>query len=134
MLFPSINLCSKTKSSGIVFQLYFLHDFWRKIFVLLYSINWPNFIVSLSSWDIGQYVYRNCLLTRLWPHRAKKSSLVSGNRSGKSLTLPHSRMCIRIYIFRLKKTTNKQQKNKNKKKQKKLMKNREYLRKMDYKK
>ena len=23
---------------------HFLHHFWRKIFILLYSINWPNFI------------------------------------------------------------------------------------------
>ena len=26
-------------------QPHFLHNFWRKIFLLLYSINWPNFIV-----------------------------------------------------------------------------------------
>ena len=25
----------------------FLHNFWRKTFLLLYSINWPNFIVWL---------------------------------------------------------------------------------------
>ena len=70
-----------------------------------------------------------------WPHlgffnvRSQKSSLVSGNRPGEiflSLTRPHSRMCIRIYIFNLKK-----QKIKNQKKQKKLMKKREYLRRID---
>ena len=27
---------------------HFPHNFWRKIFLLLYSINWPNFIVWLS--------------------------------------------------------------------------------------
>ena len=26
---------------------HFLHNFWRKIFLLLYSINWPNLIVWL---------------------------------------------------------------------------------------
>ena len=26
---------------------HFLHNLWRKIFLLLYSINWPNFIVWL---------------------------------------------------------------------------------------
>ena len=26
---------------------HFVHDFWRKPFILLYSINWPNFIVWL---------------------------------------------------------------------------------------
>ena len=26
----------------------FLHDFWRKMFLFLYSVDWPNFIVPLS--------------------------------------------------------------------------------------
>ena len=26
----------------------FLHDFWRKMFFFLYSVDWPNFIVPLS--------------------------------------------------------------------------------------
>ena len=30
---------------GLVSLRHFLHDFWRKIFLLSYSINWPNFIV-----------------------------------------------------------------------------------------
>ena len=29
---------------GLVSLRHFLHDFWRKIFLLSYSINWPNFI------------------------------------------------------------------------------------------
>ena len=49
-------------------HLHSLQDFQQKIFLLLYFINWPNFIVSLSSWDIGQYVYCSCLLTNLWRH------------------------------------------------------------------
>ena len=31
----------------IVSLPHFLHDFWRKTFILLYSINWPNFIFLL---------------------------------------------------------------------------------------
>ena len=41
-----------------------LHDFIKNKFLLLYSITWPSFIVWLPSWDIGQYMYFNCLLTR----------------------------------------------------------------------
>ena len=29
------------------------YDFSRKIFFILYSINWPIFIICFSSWDIG---------------------------------------------------------------------------------
>ena len=29
-------------------MLHFLHDFWRKSFLLVYSINWPIFILWLS--------------------------------------------------------------------------------------
>ena len=31
----------------LVFPASLLHNFWRKIFLLLYSIDWPNFIVWL---------------------------------------------------------------------------------------
>ena len=38
----------KTKRSlELVALLHFLHDFWRKIFLLIYSITWPNLIVWL---------------------------------------------------------------------------------------
>ena len=49
----------------------FLAWIWRKTFLLLYSINWPSFhfLVAITSWDIQQYVYCNCLLTRLWCHK-----------------------------------------------------------------
>ena len=59
----------KQRNLELVPLLHFLHDFWREIFVLLYSISWPNVIVWLPSWDIGQYVYSNCFLTRLWCHK-----------------------------------------------------------------
>ena len=35
------------KGLKLVFLSHFLHDFWIKKFLLLYSINWPNFIVWL---------------------------------------------------------------------------------------
>ena len=39
----------KTKGGlELVSLSHFLHDFWRKSFVTLYSINWPNFIVRLT--------------------------------------------------------------------------------------
>ena len=46
----------------------FLYDFSRKMFLMLDSINWPNFI-AFASRDIGQYVYYNWLLTTLWRHK-----------------------------------------------------------------
>ena len=64
----------------------------------------------------------------------KKSNLVSGNRPDEkilSLTRPHSRMCIKICIFKFKKHQTNKQKTRIQKKQKKLMKKREYLRKID---
>ena len=35
------------KSSRTSLPASFRHDFWRKLLILLYSINWPNFIVYL---------------------------------------------------------------------------------------
>ena len=35
------------KGLGIVAPPYFVYDFSRKIFLMLYSINWPNFIIWL---------------------------------------------------------------------------------------
>ena len=31
----------------LVHKLHFLHDFWKKLFLTLYSINWKNFTVQL---------------------------------------------------------------------------------------
>ena len=58
----------KTKSGLELVSLpNFLDNFWRKIFLLLYSINWPNFIAWLPLiCEILSIVYYNCLLTRLW--------------------------------------------------------------------
>ena len=42
-----LSLFKKKKRSGTSLLPHFLHNFWRNIFLLLYSINWPNFIVWL---------------------------------------------------------------------------------------
>ena len=67
LLYPKLRLskCIETKLQAICFYLmlsiflkikgslelvsliYFLHKFWRKIFLLLYSINWPSFRIWL---------------------------------------------------------------------------------------
>ena len=44
-----LSFCKKqNKCLELVPLPHFLHDFLRKIFILLYSINWPNFIAWLS--------------------------------------------------------------------------------------
>ena len=56
----------------LIFLLHFLHYLWVKIFLLLYSIySLTKFycLVTCTSWDIGQYVYCNCLLTSLPRHK-----------------------------------------------------------------
>ena len=61
------------KSLGLVSPPHFAYDFSRKMFLMLHSIHWPNFIdqiSSLTSRDIGEYVYYNCLLN-IWLSFAK---------------------------------------------------------------
>ena len=36
------------KGLGIVFLPHFVYNFLRKMFLMLYSLNWPNFIARLS--------------------------------------------------------------------------------------
>ena len=36
------------KGLGLVSPPHFVYDFWGKMFIMLHSINWPNFIVWLS--------------------------------------------------------------------------------------
>ena len=49
LLLPHIKLFQKAKRGlDLVLFPHFLHDFWRKIFLLLYSITWPNFNVCLA--------------------------------------------------------------------------------------
>ena len=67
LTFASFKTFWKTKRGLELVSLpHFLHDFWWKIFLLLYSNTWPNCLVAFASWDIVQYVYCSYLLTRLW--------------------------------------------------------------------
>ena len=56
------------KGLGLVSPTHFVYDFLRKMFLMLHSINWPDFIAFISQ-EIGQYVYCNCLLTSQWGHK-----------------------------------------------------------------
>ena len=78
LAFNSYKVLKKTKRGlELVSLLNFLPDFWRKIFLLLYSLTRPNFNVwlALLSWDIGQYVNHNSLLTRSWRKKILKLTL-----------------------------------------------------------
>ena len=44
---------------------HFLHDFWRKIYLLLHSINWPSFIVWLHL--IWQILSNMCIVIVCYP-------------------------------------------------------------------
>ena len=54
---------------GIASPSHFVYDFSRKMFLMLCSVNWPNCLIAFASWDIGQYLYCNCLLSRLRRHK-----------------------------------------------------------------
>ena len=64
------NTCKKAKRGlELVSQPPFLHDFRRKSFSTLYSINWLNFVVWLPYYLFGilsNMLYFNCLFPRLW--------------------------------------------------------------------
>ena len=50
------------KGLEIVPPQHFVYNFSRKMFLMSYSINWPNFIV-FASWDVEKFVYCNvCFL------------------------------------------------------------------------
>ena len=69
---PQINIFLKKTKRGLelVSLPHFLHDFWRKIFLLLYTyLAKFQCLVAFTSWDIGQYVYCNSLITRLWRNK-----------------------------------------------------------------
>ena len=58
----------KLKRSGTVSLPHFLHDFWRKIFFMLYFTNWLN-LIPFTAWNIVQHVYYTYLLLCLWCHK-----------------------------------------------------------------
>ena len=55
------------KGLHLVSPPHFVYGFSRIMFLMIYSINWPNFhyLITFISRDIGQYVYYECLLTKL---------------------------------------------------------------------
>ena len=80
LLLPHIKLFWKTKRGlELDFLIPFLHGFSRIIFLLLYCINWSNFI-GITSWDIWQYACCNSLLTSLKRHEFKNLSYISNLR------------------------------------------------------
>ena len=58
------------KGLELVSPAHFAYDILKKVFLMLYSLNWPNFIVCLHYlWDIGQYVFCNYFFPRLCSHK-----------------------------------------------------------------
>ena len=72
LLLPHIKQFSITKRGlELVSLSRFLHGawFWRnRSLVIFYYLTRFGFLVIFTSWDIGQYVYCNCFLNRLWHH------------------------------------------------------------------
>ena len=61
------------KGLGINSPAHFVYDFSTEMFLMLHSTNRSNFIVWLTLLfeTFGQYVYCNCLLTRLRRHKCQ---------------------------------------------------------------
>ena len=47
-LYLKLSFLKNQKGLELVFLPYFQHNFWRQIFLLMYSVNWPSFIFWLS--------------------------------------------------------------------------------------
>ena len=63
-------LKNKKRSGTSLPASFSLHGFWRKIFlVLLFYLTKFQCLAAFASWDIGQYVYCNSLVTRLWRNK-----------------------------------------------------------------
>ena len=72
LLLLHIKLFKKLKRSlKLVSQPHFLHIFLKKSIsiMIFYWLTKFHCLVAFTSWDIGQYMYCNCLLTRLWRHK-----------------------------------------------------------------
>ena len=69
---PYIKLSPKKISSGTSLLNSFSASFWKKNISLVISYQLTKFhcLVAFNWWDIKQYVYCNCLLTRLWRHKS----------------------------------------------------------------
>ena len=72
LLLPHVKLFKKLKRSlKLVFWPHFLHIFLKKSIsiIIFYWLIKFHCLVAFTSWDIGQYMYCNYLLTRLWRHK-----------------------------------------------------------------
>ena len=63
-----INFNFSQKGLGLVTSPHFGYDFSRKIFLMLQLTRF-HCRIAFTSQNIGQYVYYNCLLTRLGRHK-----------------------------------------------------------------
>ena len=52
------------KGLGIVSPPHFKYDFSRKLFIFYYLSKFHG-LIAFTSWDVGEYVYCDCLLARL---------------------------------------------------------------------
>ena len=65
----NLNFNFSEKGLALVFPSHFVYDFSRKMFLKLFSLNWPfHCLIAFTSRNIGQHVYYDCLLIRLWRH------------------------------------------------------------------
>ena len=60
-----LNFAFSEKGMGLVSQPHFMYDLSRKMFLMLYSINWPNFVVWLSL--LFEVLGIMCILIVLFP-------------------------------------------------------------------
>ena len=62
-----LNFDFSEKGLKVVYLLHFVYDFSRKIFLMLFILTDQIYhcLIDFTLWDIGQYVYCNCLFPRL---------------------------------------------------------------------
>ena len=68
-------LKNKKRSENSPHLPYFLHDFWRKIFLTSHSIKWPKFIVWLTLfYEMFAICVLYFLFPRLWRRKMKQKT------------------------------------------------------------
>ena len=66
-IYSSFKNKKKSGSSPASLTVWFLKK--NISLVIFYYLTKCEYLVAITSWDIEQYVYCNCLLTRLWRHK-----------------------------------------------------------------
>ena len=69
-----LNFNFSDRAQGLVSPPHIVYDFSRKMFLMLHFniiilTDQISSLIAFTSWDIGQNVYYNCLLTKLWRHK-----------------------------------------------------------------